>query len=102
MSITAQPSQPAQPSLSERRSTPKSAANGASRVKTSAARAAVVRDCTQVATRYPSAPANTPVTTSAYHVFASGGPSTCPAATAITANPAKATAICRKVSARAS
>ena len=50
-SITAQPAQPAQPSRSDRSTTPKSAANGASRVNTSAARAAVVRDCTHVATR---------------------------------------------------
>src|SRR6188472_93795 len=101
-SITTQPVHPAQPSRSERSSTSKSAANGASTVKTSAARAAVVRDCTQVDTRYPRAPAKTPVTTSAYHIAASGGASSCSAATATSANPANATAICRIVSARAS
>ena len=49
--ITAQPSQPAQPSTSSASSTPASAANGASSVNTSAARAAVVCACTQVAMR---------------------------------------------------
>ena len=48
---TAHPSHPAQPSTSSARRTPKSAANGASSVKRSAARAAVVRACTQVAMR---------------------------------------------------
>ena len=43
-SITAQPAQPRAPSRSDNSSTPKSAANGASSVNTSAALAAVVRD----------------------------------------------------------
>ena len=54
-------------------------------MKTSAARAAVVRDWTQVATRYPSAPAKTPVTTSAYQTVPPRGSVELAAAIAIAA-----------------
>ena len=76
--MTPQPSHPAQPSTSSASSTPARAANGASSVNTSAARAAVVRACTQVATRKPSAPAKRPVTSSAAHTVAPRGASSWP------------------------
>ncbi len=100
--ITAHPSQPSQPSTSSARKTPASAANGASSVKTSAARAAVVRPWTQVAMRYPSAPANTPVTMSAPQTVAPRGTSSWPSASAMTLKPTNDVAIMSSVSARGS
>ena len=71
-------------------------------MKASAARAAVVRAWIHVATRYPSAPAKTPVTPIAYQTVPPCGIRSCPSDSATAVKPMHDTAIWMQVSARAS
>ena len=101
--MTAQPPQPTAPSRSPASEKPKIPVKTGSSVKISAVCVALVRRWAQLWTRYASALANTPVTTSAPHtVQPVGARSNCPAAAATVAKPTSAATISTNVSASGS